>query len=485
MAPLACAALVLTSLTVPATPASAQAKAAEPILQEVTLAKGPAAMGEPMSLAVLPDRTALHTSRDGRIFATDPVGGTKLAATIPVYTHDEEGLQGIAADPDFASNRWIYLYYAPVLASTPAGDAPSNGTDADFARWQGHNQLSRFTLRPDNTVDLASEKKLLQVTADRGMCCHVGGDIDFDAQGNLYLSTGDDTQPWSSSGYTPIDERDGYSWDFDAQRTAGNTNDLRGKVLRIHPEDDGTYTVPAGNLFAPGTARTRPEIYAMGFRNPFRLSVDKATGTVYVGNYAADAEAADPNRGDGGHQEFERITGPGNFGWPYCQGYNTPYNDYDFATGTSGPKFDCAAPVNESPHNTGLRELPRRSRPGSRTTAACPRRWATAAVRWPARSTASTPAWTRRPSCRKASTASSSPVSSPRTGSRRSPRTATAAPVRSPPSRGPTSTSWTWRWARRARSTCSTTAPAGSTATSTPPCTASRPRRAATARRPR
>jgi PKD repeat protein/glucose/arabinose dehydrogenase len=344
--------LAVATVVVVSPPASAA-----DVLQEVTLAKGVPAMGEPMSLAVLPDRSVLHTSRDGRIFSTDATGATKLAATIPVYTHDEEGLQGIATDPGFATNRWIYLYYAPPL-STPAGDAPSTGTDADFQRWQGYNQLSRFTVRTDNTVDLASEKKMLQVTTDRGMCCHVGGDIDFDAQGNLYLTTGDDTQPWSSDGYTPIDERPGQTWDFDAQRTAGNTNDLRGKLLRIHPQADGTYTIPQGNLFPPGTARTRPEIYSMGFRNPFRMSVDKATGVVYVGNYAADSDTNDPNRGEGGHQEFDRITGPGNEGWPYCQGYNSPYNDFDFATRTSGPKFNCAAPVNNSPHNTGLTNLP-------------------------------------------------------------------------------------------------------------------------------
>jgi PKD repeat protein len=96
----------------------------------------------------------------------------------------------------------------------------------------------------------------------------------------------------------------------------------------------------------------------MGFRNPFRMSVDKATGVVYIGNYAADSDTNDPNRGEGGHQEFDRITGPGNEGWPYCQGYNSPYNDFNFATNTSGPKFNCAAPVNNSPHNTGLTNLP-------------------------------------------------------------------------------------------------------------------------------
>ncbi|NEE50629.1 PQQ-dependent sugar dehydrogenase, partial [Streptomyces sp. SID8455] len=95
---------------------------------------------------------------------------------------------------------------------------------------------------------------------------HVGGDIDFDAAGNLYLTTGDDTNPFESSGYAPIDERTDRNPQFDAQRSSGNTNDLRGKLLRIKPTADGGYTVPSGNLFAPGTAGTRPEIYAMGFR---------------------------------------------------------------------------------------------------------------------------------------------------------------------------------------------------------------------------
>lgn len=96
----------------------------------------------------------------------------------------------------------------------------------------------------------------------------------------------------------------------------------------------------------------------MGFRNPFRFSVDKATGIVYVGDYGPDAGAADPARGPAGQVEFARVTGPGNFGWPYCTGDNDAYVDYDFATGTSGASFDCAAPKNNSPHNTGLTDLP-------------------------------------------------------------------------------------------------------------------------------
>ncbi|MFK0186486.1 PQQ-dependent sugar dehydrogenase [Streptomyces rubiginosohelvolus] len=329
--------------------------------QQVQLALGAAELGEAMSLAVLPDRSVLHTARDGTVRLTDAAGSTKTAGKLDVYTHDEEGLQGIAVDPDFTANRFVYLYYSPVL-NTPPGDAPTTGSAADFAAWKGHLNLSRFVLKADGTLDLGSEKVVLEVESDRGQCCHVGGDIDFDAAGNLYLTTGDDTNPFESAGYAPIDERTDRNPQFDAQRSSGNTNDLRGKLLRIKPTADGGYTVPAGNLFAPGTANTRPEIYAMGFRNPFRMSVDKKTGAVYIGDYGPDAGTTDPNRGPSGQVEFNRVTQPGNFGWPYCTGTNTPtetYGEYTFPGGPSGAKYDCASgPANNSFRNTGLATLP-------------------------------------------------------------------------------------------------------------------------------
>ncbi|MCX4585164.1 ThuA domain-containing protein [Streptomyces sp. NBC_01481] len=345
------------ALTAPQAAPTADAAPAAEEFQQVTLAKGVEETGEPMSLAVLPDRSVLHTSRNGELRMTDSAGNTRVVGTIPVYSHDEEGLQGIGLDPKFGENRFVYLYYAPPL-STPAGDAPNEGTAEDFAKFDGVNRLSRFVLKADGTLDNASEKKIIDIPATRGICCHVGGDIDFDAQGNLYLSTGDDSNPFASDGYTPIDERPGRNPAYDARRTSANTNDLRGKILRIKVNDDASYSIPDGNLFAPGTAKTRPEIYAMGFRNPFRFSVDKKTGIVYVGDYGPDAGAADPKRGPGGQVEFARITKPGNFGWPFCTGKNDPYVDYDFATKTSGATFDCAAPKNESPYNTGLVDLP-------------------------------------------------------------------------------------------------------------------------------
>jgi glucose/arabinose dehydrogenase/PKD repeat protein len=351
-----------TALAVVAAPSAAQAvviPAAD--YQQVTLATGSAEIGEAMSLAVLPNRSVVHTARNGTVRVTDAAGNTKVAGNIPVYTHDEEGMQGVAVDPGFATNRFIYLYYSPTL-STPAGDAPTTGTAATFEPWKGHLRLSRFTLNADDTLNLGSERIVLQVNNDRGQCCHVGGDIDFDAAGNLYLTTGDDTNPFESNSYAPIDERTDRNPQFDAQRSAANTNDLRGKVLRIKPQPDGTYTIPAGNMFAPGTAGTRPEIYAMGLRNPFRMSVDKATGIVYLGDYGPDAGVSDPNRGPGGQVEFDRITAPGNYGWPYCTGTNTTaetYNEYTFPSGPSLAKYNCAGgPTNNSFRNTGLTTLP-------------------------------------------------------------------------------------------------------------------------------
>ncbi|MFE9747133.1 ThuA domain-containing protein [Saccharothrix saharensis] len=291
---------------------------------------------------------ALDVATDGRVFYAEYGGKVKVykpdtratvtAATLNVYTGGEDGLTGLALDPNFASTKWVYLMYAPP------------GTE-QIAR------VSRFSVNGD-TLDLASEKVVLTVPSSRqAEPEHTGGYIAFGPNGNLYIGTGDDVNPFSSDGYAPIDERSGRAR-YDAQGTSANTNDLRGKILRIHPEPDGTYTVPSGNLFAPGTARTRPEIYAMGFRNPFRFSVHPTTGAIYAADYGPDAGSDNSSRGPGGLVEWNVINSPGNYGWPYCIGNNTPFTDYDFATSTSGSKFDCANPTNNSPNNTGLTSLP-------------------------------------------------------------------------------------------------------------------------------
>ncbi|GAA1601719.1 ThuA domain-containing protein [Catellatospora bangladeshensis] len=303
--------------------------------QKVTLDSN---TNNPMELDVAPDGRVFYIERDGRVQVVKPSTGTTVtAATLPVFTGNEDGLLGMRLDPAFASNGFIYLYYSPTSGAA-------------------RNQLSRFTVSGD-TINLATEKVLVQVATQRNTCCHAGGSMTFDAAGNLYLATGDNTNPFESSGFAPLDERAGRS-DFDSQKSSANTNDLRGKVLRIKPQADGTYTIPAGNLFAPGTALTRPEIYAMGFRNPFRIGTDPATNTLYVADYGPDAGTTDPNRGPEGTVEWNIVGQAGNYGWPYCIGANYAYNDYTFPSGPSGAKYNCAAPVNNSPNNTGLTNLP-------------------------------------------------------------------------------------------------------------------------------
>jgi glucose/arabinose dehydrogenase/PKD repeat protein len=357
------AALLVAPGAAVAAPDAAEQPPPDSAFEKITLNDRP---GEPLDLAVLPDERVLHVTRAGKVWLNDPDGGTnKLAAELDVYQHDEEGLQNVAIDPDFRTNKWVYLYYSPPLDTpvddpvTPVneGDAPFEGTQADWDRYKGHLQLSRYKLKGD-TLDLATEQKILQVPVDRGICCHVGGDIAFDSRGNLYLTTGDDTNPFSSDGYAPIDERNVRNPAFDAQRTSANTDDLRGKVLRIKVRGDGSYSIPRGNLFQPGTEKTRPEIYAMGLRNPFRMEIDPQTDDVYVADYSPDARAASDARGPAGHGKWLVLDEPGNYGWPYCATAELPYVDYDFATGASGEAFDCAKPVNTSPHNTGRAELP-------------------------------------------------------------------------------------------------------------------------------
>ena len=111
-------------------------------------------------------------------------------------------------------------------------------------------------------------------------------------------------------------------------------------------------------MFPAGMAGTRPEIYAMGFRNPFRIEINSDNDDIYVADYSPDNRNANPLRGPAGHGKWLILREPGNYGWPYCATAELPYVDYDFATGQSGATFDCANPVNESPHNSGLRELP-------------------------------------------------------------------------------------------------------------------------------
>jgi glucose/arabinose dehydrogenase/cytochrome c551/c552 len=308
---------------------------------------------EPTEMTILPNLDILVAQRRGEIMmynhATRKV---KQVGFLNVYWHTlhtpgvnaEDGLLGIKKDPDFAKNHYIYIYYSPADTSI--------------------NRLSRFTFANDS-IDPKSEKIILQLYIQREICCHTGGSIAFGKDHQLFLSTGDNTTPFdepgkgfNTHGFAPLDDRPGYEH-YDDRRSAGNTNDLRGKILRVNINADGTYSIPDGNLFPKGEDSTRPEIYVMGDRNPYRIEVDQKTGFLYWGEVGPDANTDSmATRGPRGYDEFNQARKAGFFGWPYVIANNIPYREYDYATGKSGDLFDPQRPVNNSRNNTGKRILP-------------------------------------------------------------------------------------------------------------------------------
>ncbi|MFG2888929.1 ThuA domain-containing protein [Streptomyces sp. NPDC048248] len=301
---------------------------------------------------------------EGTVHSWDPkTGKVTLAGSVTVFGNkgggdelvkNEEGLLGIELDPDFLSNGWIYLHYTP-------------HSRIDRDKQMAERRVSRFTVNPaTNRLDLSSEKVLLKWPVQIHSCCHAGGGMAWDSARNLYIATGDNNSSQFSDGYSGNNPEPAYKGVAfaDARRTAGNTNNLNGKILRIHPEQDGTYTLPEGNLFTgketdEGGGKTRGEIYVMGVRNPSRISVDKKTDTLYAGWVGPDAGTPSPTWGPAKYDTFAVITHASNRGWPFCMGNEQPYRDRNLPDPTKPLGwYDCDHLKNESPHNDGLVDIP-------------------------------------------------------------------------------------------------------------------------------
>lgn len=296
-----------------------------------------APLREPMCIAVTEESLVYWIERKGTINLYNPrTDDYKEIDSLAVYTGEEDGLLGLVLDPDFKHNQWAYVFYSP------PGDEPKQ-------------HVSRFRLTPEG-LDHESEIVIIEIPTQRDECCHSAGDLEIDLDGNLYLSTGDDTFSRDSDGFTPLDERPGRSA-WDSQKSSSNTLDLRGKILRIHPEADGSYTIPDGNLFAKDGSEGRPEIYVMGARNPFTLGMNKKKNWLFWGDVGPDGNVTS-ERGPAAHDEINIAKAPGNYGWPYFNADNKAYADYDFETGDLGAKFDPQHPVNTSVNNTGAKDLP-------------------------------------------------------------------------------------------------------------------------------
>ncbi len=307
-------------------------------------------LDEPVAMAFLPGSKVLFVERKGALRIYDPkTRSVRLIANIPVNTtyldekerkrQAEEGLMGVVVHPSFEKNHWIYLYYADPLKPL--------------------HVLSRWSL-VDERLDPKSKKVMLEIPVRREEFCCTGGGMAFDKSGNLFLSVGTNAvfgKPDSASL-----GQSGVVVNTNEPETAGNTNDLRGKIIRIRPEDNGRYSIPEGNLFPKGMPGTRPEIYVMGTRNPWRISIDSKTGYLYWGDPGRDEEQRHVV-GTRGFDEFNQAKEPGNYGWPFYAGDNQPFYAPIDSASIPGPFYRPANPLNLSSRNTGLRELPPAKKP--------------------------------------------------------------------------------------------------------------------------
>ena len=293
-------------------------------------------LDEPMQLEFDRAGRVYFIERKGAVKRYDETNGqVAVLGKIPVAVVGEAGLIGLLLDRDFDRTRQLYLYFS------------TTGSPSEM-------RLSRFTLTTRDSIDAASEVVLMRWPYE--VASHFGGGMTWDARGNLYLTTGDNSD---ATQYNPVHWTNAGGKGQDAQRTSANSSDPRGKILRIHPQPDGTYTIPAGNLFPPGTPNTRPEIYTMGNRNPWRVTIDSKTGFLHWGEIGPDAGVDSAGVGPKGYDELNVAASAGNYGWPFFIGYNRGYNTVDYGPPKAfGPPMDAARPVNRSPNNSGVRDLP-------------------------------------------------------------------------------------------------------------------------------
>ncbi len=232
----------------------------------------------PTAIAFLPDGRLLVTEQGGDLTLTDGVTSSTIA-TIPVCSNVEMGLLGIAVDPNFATNGFVYLYRTKQTADCSS----STGR---------FNEVVRITIAADDTVNLATLTVLLTgAQTDNGN--HDGGGLRIGPDGRLYVGVGDtglgDNQGGPGSSTNP------YAQDLSV---------LMGKVLRLNL--DGT--IPGDNPFV-GQVGKRGEIFAYGFRNPFRFGFDPVSGGLWL----ADV-------GDLTIEELDIVTSGANYAWPHCEG---------------------------------------------------------------------------------------------------------------------------------------------------------------------
>ncbi len=239
-------------------------------------------LGSPTAMDILPDGRVLISSQEGNLRVVK--NGTLLAApfvSLNADNHGERGLLGVAHDPNFDANHFIYVYHT----------VPANGSAAPF------NEVSRFTASGD--VAAGSEVDILRLDPLSGATNHNGGSMRFGADGLLYIGVGENANPANSQ----------------------TLSDLLGKVLRIDvsaiqpgdPINDVAKLVPPSNPFVGTAVGINGAIYALGFRNPFTFAVQPGTGTIFIDDV-----------GQNTWEEIDKLVAGGNYGWNHSEGFANP-----------------------------------------------------------------------------------------------------------------------------------------------------------------
>lgn len=233
---------------------------------------------------------------------TTPVKQLFLDLSATTLIGGEQGTLGLAFHPNFATNRYFYVFYS-TTATTTAGTGR-------------HQRVSRFTAlagTPTNSQLLATEVPLISQFDEADN--HNGGDIHFGNDGYLYISVGDE-----GGGGDQFNNSQRITKDLFAGLLRIDVDQLPSNLVpnnhpAVHP---GTYRVPADNPYVGATsfngstvnpANVRTEFYAVGLRNPWRFSFDRPTGRLFLGDV-----------GQGAREEIDLIVKGGNYGWNYREG---------------------------------------------------------------------------------------------------------------------------------------------------------------------
>ncbi|MBA3831410.1 MAG: PQQ-dependent sugar dehydrogenase [Chthoniobacterales bacterium] len=297
-------------------------------LRSLTASRVAGGFSSPVFATAPPGDTArlFVVQQSGQIRIVDLLSGSiKPTAYLDISSEivfgGEQGLLGLAFDPNYAANGRFYLNYT----------APGGSFGA------GVTHIAQFTVSTNPDVaDPASERTVLQF--DQPQTNHNGGWIGFSPRsgdtGNLYIATGD--------GGNANDAGTGH---IEPGGNAQNVTTLLGKMLRIHinTRPPGTYSIPADNPFA-GSTTARQEIWAFGLRNPYRDSFDRQTGTMFIGDVGQDTreevDAQSPANPGGGE----------NYGWRVREGFvqNPAYPNDPVPPDALDPIYDYTHTVGQT-----------------------------------------------------------------------------------------------------------------------------------------